>query len=74
MSTVVEFWSRHSATALRSPSGYIIERTTYPGGPVDTVFICWSPAGKVIGGSSGTGISAAAAKQLCADHEARSRT
>jgi hypothetical protein len=58
-------WARHSATAIRSSLGYVIERKTFVSDWVDTVFTCWLPSGQMLGCSSGKGIDAARAKAMC---------
>lgn len=66
--SVAQLWVRHSARAIRSPHGYVVERTEFKGESPDTVFICWSPGGVMIGGVSGDGIDGARAKALCDRH------
>lgn len=70
MSSERQTWTRHSARAIRSSLGYVIERDHRPGQPVDTVFICWAPNGQVIGGASGAGIDREQAVSLCERHAA----
>ena len=65
-------WGRHSATAIRSGEGYVIERSHKPGEATDTVFTCWSPGKQVIGGVSGKGIGLELAVAMCERHAERS--
>lgn len=58
-------WGRHSATAIRSSEGYVIERDHRPAEQTDTVFTCWSPGKQVIGGVSGKGIGREQAVAMC---------
>lgn len=64
-------WSRHSATAIRSREGYVVERDHKPGALTDTVFMCWEPGGRLIGGVSGAGIDKSLATDLCEAHRAK---
>jgi len=66
-------WSRHNATAIRSNLGYVIERDFKPGQAVDTVFLCWCPLGRLIGGVSGSGIDREAAVRICERHAEQAR-
>lgn len=62
---VSQQWGRHNAAAIRSSLGYVIERKSFVGEWVDTVFTCWLPSGQMLGCSSGKGIDAARAKAMC---------
>ncbi|HEY6612735.1 MAG TPA: hypothetical protein VIZ86_16595 [Pseudomonas sp.] len=64
-------WGRHSATAIRSREGYIIERDHKPAEQTDTVFMCWGPDKRPIGGISGKGVDKRLAMDLCEQHRAR---
>lgn len=68
MEKVTQLWGRHSAKAIRSSLGYVIERSAFPGESVDTVFICWKPDGQMLGGVSGNGIDGGRAKAMCDQH------